>query len=221
MNPDPPVQWLWDRVSEFQTKFNDLHDTRAMRNLDPGPAARGACRPWDALVRQDTLRWGRVVELTRSRPWSSTRSRPYGLLRVEPVGHGTWSYQLRTAHVRLPSSLSSPTAAPYADPPHEQARNSVHIPRYDCLAYHGPARAEYARAGGSLRRFRLFRAKRICQISLPLFARYVIWCCMCYVSENLHVFAASSTMNRCEVLMKVTLIPARIKPSIGPSGLLQ
>ena len=31
MNPDP-LQWLWDGVTDFQTKFDDLH-TRAMRNF--------------------------------------------------------------------------------------------------------------------------------------------------------------------------------------------
>jgi hypothetical protein len=28
-----PLQWLWDGVSDFQTKFNDLR-TRAMRNFE-------------------------------------------------------------------------------------------------------------------------------------------------------------------------------------------
>jgi hypothetical protein len=31
MDPDP-LQWLWDGVSDFQTKFNDLH-TRKIRNF--------------------------------------------------------------------------------------------------------------------------------------------------------------------------------------------
>ena len=39
MDPDP-LQWLWDGVNDFQTKFNDLR-TRAMRNFQrPADVAR-------------------------------------------------------------------------------------------------------------------------------------------------------------------------------------
>jgi hypothetical protein len=52
MNPDP-LQWLWDRVSDFQTKFNDLH-TRAMRNFQ---------RPFDTA--QHDVNCGLKNECTR------------------------------------------------------------------------------------------------------------------------------------------------------------
>jgi len=42
MEPDP-LQWLWDGVNDFQTKFNDLR-TRAMRNFQ---------RPYDFSQHED------------------------------------------------------------------------------------------------------------------------------------------------------------------------
>ncbi len=33
MDPDP-LQWLWDGVSDFQTKFNDLHTAKFETFID-------------------------------------------------------------------------------------------------------------------------------------------------------------------------------------------